>query len=251
MSLVGHTKGGPAKVAVFSSALLGMVNGSAIANVVTVGAFTIPLMKKTGFKPHFAGAVEATASMGGQIMPPVMGAVAFIMAGTLGVPYVSICKAAAIPAVLYFLAVGFMVHFEAGRTGLKGLPKEDLPKFSRVIGQRWSLLLPLVALVYLLLAGYTPLFAGFYGIILTIALIMIHKLWAERRGRGFRGGLLAGLAICAGLVHQYESWGVLALLGMLVGLCLLKPQTRPVLFDLVKSMHTGRARPWAWPWPAR
>ena len=239
LSLVGHTKGGPAKVAVFSSALLGMVNGSAIANVVTVGAFTIPLMKKTGFKPHFAGAVEATASMGGQIMPPVMGAVAFIMADTLGVPYVSICKAAAIPAVLYFLAVGFMVHFEAGRTGLKGLPKEDLPKFSRVIGQRWSLLLPLVALVYLLLAGYTPLFAGFYGIILTIALIMVHKLWAERQGRGFRGGLLAGLAVCVGLVYQYESWGVLALLGMLVGLCLLKPQTRPVLFDLVKSMHHG------------
>lgn len=239
LSLVGHTKGGPAKVAVFSSALLGMVNGSAIANVVTVGAFTIPLMKKTGFKPHFAGAVEATASMGGQIMPPVMGAVAFIMADTLGVSYVSICKAAAIPAILYFVAVAFMVHFEAGRTGLKGLSRDELPKFSRVIVQRWTLLLPLGTLVYLLLTGYTPLFAGFYGIILTIALIMIHKLWAEYPGRGFRSGLLAGLAVCAVLVYFFESWGVLALLGFLVGLCLLKSQTRPVLFDLVKSMHHG------------
>ncbi len=187
MSLVGHTKGGPAKVAVFSSALLGMVNGSAIANVVTVGSFTIPLMKKTGFRAHFAGAVEATASMGGQLMPPVMGAVAFIMADTLGIPYVQICKAAAIPAVLYFLAVGFMVHFEAGRTGLRGLPKSDLPRFLSVIADRWYLLIPLAALVFLLLDGYTPLFAGFYGIVLTIALIMIAEALVEPREPVFPG----------------------------------------------------------------
>ncbi len=239
MSLVGHTKGGPAKVSVIASALLGMVNGSAIANVVTVGAFTIPLMKRTGFKPHFAGAVEATASMGGQIMPPVMGAVAFIMADTLGTPYVQICKAAAIPAVLYFLAVGVMVHFEAGRTGLHGLPKEELPRFRDVIVGRWYLLLPLAALVYLLLAGYTPLFAGFYGIVLTIALIMTQKLFVTHRGGGFRALLFAGIALGAAATWRFGAYGVLGLHAFLVVLSFGNEKTRRTLFDLVRSLHNG------------
>jgi TRAP transporter 4TM/12TM fusion protein len=239
MSLVGHTRGGPAKVAVVSSALLGMVNGSAIANVVTTGAFTIPLMKRTGFRPHFAGAVEATASMGGQIMPPVMGAVAFIMADTLGIPYVEICKAAAIPAVLYFLAVGFMVHFEAGRTGLRGLPREELPRFGKVVRERWHLLVPLAALVYLLLAGYTPLFAGFYGIVLTIALIMAHKLWAAHRSAPFRALLLAGIASGAVATWRFGAYGVLGLHGFLVLLSALNAGTRLTLFELVRSLHNG------------
>ncbi len=239
MSLVGHTKGGPAKVSVIASALLGMVNGSAIANVVTVGAFTIPLMKRTGFKPHFAGAVEATASMGGQIMPPVMGAVAFIMADTLGIPYVQICKAAAIPAVLYFLAVGVMVHFEAGRTGLHGLPKEELPRFRDVIGERWYLLIPLAALVYLLLSGYTPLFAGFYGIVLTIALIMAQKLLATHHGVGFRALLLACIAVGAAATWRFGAYGVLGLHAFLVVLSFGKEETRRMLFDLVRSLHNG------------
>ena len=239
LSLVGHTRGGPAKVAVFSSALLGMVNGSAIANVVTVGSFTIPLMKKTGFRAHFAGAVEATASMGGQLMPPVMGAVAFIMADTLGIPYVQICKAAAIPAVLYFLAVGFMVHFEAGRTGLRGLPKSDLPRFRKVISDRWYLLLPLAALVYLLLDGYTPLFAGFYGIVLTIALIMTQKLWSIHADRYFRAFLLAVVAAGAAATLRYGAYGVLALHGALVAMSLANAETRLTLFELVRSLQNG------------
>lgn len=239
MSIVGHTKGGPAKVAVFSSCLLGMVNGSAIANVVTTGAFTIPLMKRTGFKPEFAGAVEATASMGGQIMPPVMGAVAFIMADTLGIPYVEICKAAAIPAVLYFLAVGFMVHFEAGKTGLRGVPREELPRFGGVMRGQWYLTLPLVALVYLLLTGYTPLFAGFYGVVLTVALIMIRKLWDTYPVRWKRALLLAGTAAGAGSVWKYGIHGMLALHGFLVALSLFRPETRLTLFELVKSLHNG------------
>ncbi|HEX9206135.1 MAG TPA: TRAP transporter permease [Candidatus Deferrimicrobiaceae bacterium] len=239
MSVVGHTKGGPAKVAVFSSGLLGMVNGSAIANVVTTGAFTIPLMKRTGFRAHFAGAVEATASMGGQIMPPVMGAVAFIMSDTLAIPYVEICKAAAIPAVLYFLGVGVMVHFEAGRTGLRGLSREELPKLSRVLSARWYLLVPLTALVYLLLAGYTPMFAGFYGIVLTIALIMAQKLWATHPGPAHRAVLVAGMAAGAALIYRYNLHGVLALHGFLVVFCLFRPETRLTLFDLVKSLHNG------------
>jgi TRAP transporter 4TM/12TM fusion protein len=239
MSVVGHTKGGPAKVAVFSSGLLGMVNGSAIANVVTTGAFTIPLMKRTGFRAHFAGAVEATASMGGQIMPPVMGAVAFIMSDTLGVPYVEICKAAAIPAILYFLGVGVMVHFEAGRTGLRGIPRNELPRLGAVLAKRWYLLLPLTALVYLLLAGYTPMFAGFYGIVLTIALIMLQALWAVHPGGVARGLILAGAAGAGLLIYQYGIFGVPALHGFLAGVCFLRQETRKTLFELVKSLHNG------------
>jgi len=239
MSLVGHTKGGPAKVAVFSSSLLGMVNGSAIANVVTTGAFTIPLMKKTGFRATFAGAVEATASMGGQIMPPVMGAVAFIMSDTLGIPYVEICKAAAIPAVLYFLAVAFMVHFEAGKTGLEGLPREELPRFGNVMRRQWYLMLPLVSLVYLLLSGYTPLFAGFYGVVLTVALIMVQKLWDTYPAPWRRALLLGGVAAGSAMIGKYGIHGMLALHGFLVALSLFRPETRLTLFELVKSLHNG------------
>jgi len=239
MCLAGHTKGGPAKVAVFSSALLGTVNGSAIANVVTTGAFTIPLMKRTGFRAEFAGAVEATASMGGQIMPPVMGAVAFIMADTLGIPYIEICKAAVIPAVLYFLGVAVMVHFEAGRTGLKGLSRADLPKFSRVIANGWFLLVPLAALIYLLLAGYTPLFAGFYGIVLAVALIMVRKLVEVHEGPAFRGLTAAAVAAGGVLIYRYNLTGVLALHGFLIALCLFRPETRKTLFELVRSLHNG------------
>ena len=239
MGLVGHTRGGPAKVAIFSSAMLGMVNGSAIANVVTTGAFTIPLMKKTGFRAHFAGAVEATASMGGQIMPPVMGAVAFIMSDTLGIPYISICKAAAIPAVLYFLAVGFMVHFEAGRTGLRGLSREELPRVSAVLAERWYLLLPLGTLVYLLLAGYTPLFAGFYGIVLTMGLILFQKLWATHRSAGFRAVVAGGVVVGCAAVYRVGSPGVLGLLGFLAALSLLHEETRVTLFELVRSLQHG------------
>jgi len=239
MSLVGHTKGGPAKVAVFSSSLLGMVNGSAIANVVTTGAFTIPLMKRTGFRPEFAGAVEATASMGGQIMPPVMGAVAFIMADTLGIPYVSICKAAAIPAVLYFLAVAFMVHFEAGKTGLTGIPREQLPRFGLVMRKQWYLTLPLVVLVYLLLTGYTPLFAGFYGVLLTVALIMLHALWAAYPGRELRGLILVAVAAGGGLVYRFQTHGALAFLALLAIASAFRRETRGTMYDLVRSLHNG------------
>jgi len=239
MSVVGHTKGGPAKVAVFSSGLLGMVNGSAIANVVTTGAFTIPLMKRTGFKAHFAGAVEATASMGGQIMPPVMGAVAFIMSETLGIPYIEIGKAAAIPAVLYFLGVGVMIHFEAGRTGLRGLPRNELPRLGNVLAKRWYLLVPLTALVYLLLAGYTPMFAGFYGIVLTIALIMLQALWEVHPGAAARASIMAGAAASGFLIYRYGILGVPALHGFLAGVCFLRRETRRTLFELVKSLQNG------------
>ena len=172
MGAVGHSRGGPAKVAVISSAFMGMISGSGIANVVTVGQFTIPLMKRFGYKSAFAGGVEATASMGGQIMPPVMGAVAFIMAETLGIQYAEVAKAAIIPALLYFASAFWMVHLEAGRLGLFGLPKDQLPSARKALMRRWPLLLPLAVLVYLLFAGYTPLFAGALSLALTVVIIL-------------------------------------------------------------------------------
>ncbi|MBH0237685.1 TRAP transporter permease [Methylobrevis albus] len=172
LGTVGHTRGGPGKVSVVASSLMGTINGSGVANVVTTGAFTIPLMKRFGFKPAFAGGVEATSSMGGQIMPPVMGAVAFIMAETLGVQYVTIVQAAIVPAILYFVTVFWMVHLEAGRLGLAGLPKADCPSALGAIRSKWFLLLPLVALVWLLFSGYTPLFAGTVGLGLTALIVL-------------------------------------------------------------------------------
>ncbi|QIM49289.1 TRAP transporter permease [Pusillimonas sp. DMV24BSW_D] len=171
MGMVGHTRGGPAKVSVISSGFMGTINGSGVANVVTTGQFTIPLMKRFGYAPAFAGGVEATSSMGGQIMPPVMGAVAFIMAETLNVPYIDICKAALIPALLYFVTIFWTVHLEAGRKGLHGLDKKDCPDPWAALKERWYLLLPLLGLIALLFSGYTPMFSGTIGLALTVVLI--------------------------------------------------------------------------------
>ncbi len=172
MAVFGGKQGGPGKVCVASSALMGTVSGSGVANVVASGQFTIPLMKRSGFSGAFAGGVEATSSMGGQIMPPVMGAVAFIMAETIDVPYSKIVEAAIIPALLYFGACYWAVHLEAGRLGLHGLPKSELPSARAELRKNWYLIAPLLVLVYLLFAGFTPLFAGAIGLALTIALIL-------------------------------------------------------------------------------
>ena len=151
---------------------MGTINGSGVANVVTTGQFTIPLMKRFGFSSAFAGGVESTASMGGQIMPPVMGAVAFIMAETLELPYIDICIAALVPAILYFATAFWMVHLEAARAGLKGLSKEECPDPWAAMKTHWYLIGPLVMLVGLLFGGYTPLFAGTVGLFLTVVLIL-------------------------------------------------------------------------------
>lgn len=176
LGTVGHLRGGPGKVAVVASGLMGTINGSGVANVVTDGPFTIPLMKRFGFTSSFAGAVEATASMGGQIMPPVMGAAAFIMAENLNVNYTDVVQAAAIPAILYFVTVFWMVHLEAGRLNLRGLPKEQCPSALRALRANWQLILPLAALVYLLFSGYTPLFAGTVGLVFTTVLILATSI---------------------------------------------------------------------------
>ncbi|SBW00842.1 TRAP transporter, 4TM/12TM fusion protein [uncultured delta proteobacterium] len=176
MALAGHTKGGPAKVAVLSSGLLGSINGSAVANVVTTGAFTIPLMKKTGYSKEFAGAVEASASVGGQLLPPVMGAAAFIMAEILSVPYSVIIVHAAIPALLYYLGIIIQVQLRAGKTGLYGLPKDRLPKVKAVMQDKGHLLIPIFLLLYLLLfSGVTVVFAAVITIVTTIIVSMCKK----------------------------------------------------------------------------
>ncbi|HKL11693.1 MAG TPA: TRAP transporter permease [Clostridia bacterium] len=175
MAIAGGGKGGPAKVAVVSSGLLGSINGSAVANVVTTGAFTIPLMKKIGYKAEFAGAVEAAASCGGQILPPVMGATAFIMAEYLGMPYIEIAAAAVIPALLYYLGVIVVIHLRASKNGLKGLPKDQLPRVGEVLKSRGHLLLPLAGLLFLLIKGFTPIYAAFYAIIMTIVVSSFRK----------------------------------------------------------------------------
>jgi TRAP transporter 4TM/12TM fusion protein len=172
LGLFGHTRGGPAQVCVASSALMGTISGSGIANVVTSGQFTIPLMKKYGYSSAFAGGVEATSSMGGQIMPPVMGAVAFIMAETLGVKYIEIVKAAIIPAILYYIACWWMVYLEAGKKNLLGIPKEQLPSAYQAIKKNWYLTIPLIVLVYLLFSGFTPLYAGTIGLAFVVFLIL-------------------------------------------------------------------------------
>lgn len=168
LAVAGHSKGGPAKVAVIASGFLGSINGSAIANVVTTGAFTIPLMKKTGYKPNFAGAVEAAASVGGQILPPIMGAAAFIMAEVLAVPYTQVILAGIIPALLYYIGVLAQVHLRAQRNGLEGIPKDQLTPVRQVMAERGHLLVPMAVLLWLLYLGYAPFFAAFWSIAATV-----------------------------------------------------------------------------------
>jgi hypothetical protein len=192
MGTVGHTRGGPAKVSVISSGLMGTINGSGVANVVTTGQFTIPLMKRFGYSPAFAGGVEATSSMGGQIMPPVMGAVAFIMAETIDVPYIEICKAAIIPALLYFASAFWMVHLEAGRKGLHGLPKAECPDPWAPSSANWHLFLPLVGLVYAAVLGLH-------------AAVLGHRRPGADRGADLRRGS-ADQACRAGRCASSSGW---------------------------------------------
>jgi TRAP transporter 4TM/12TM fusion protein len=203
LGLFGSTRGGPAKVAVFASGMMGTISGSGVANVVTVGQFTIPLMIKFGYRRAFAAGVEATASMGGQIMPPVMGAVAFIMAETLGVDYSVIVKAAVIPAVLYFASAFWMVHLEAGKYGLVGMKRSEIPSAWKALVARWYLVLPLAALVYMLFEGFTPLYAGTMGLALTVALILGASIALGFSSTVLRYIFWLGLALVAAAVSRH------------------------------------------------
>lgn len=239
MALAGGATGGPAKVAVLSSGLMGSISGSSVANVCTTGMFTIPLMKSVGYKPYFAGAVEAVASTGGQIMPPVMGAAAFIMAQFMGVPYLHVAAAAVVPALLYYFAVLVQVHLEATRLGLKGLPREQLPKLGPLIRKKGHLLIPLIAIIYFLIAGYTPLKAAFYGILVSVGVSYLNRetaltprklfLALDSGARGAIGvacacgtvGIIVGTATLTGLGLRIASTIVTIAHGMLLPTLLL------------------------------
>ncbi|MBN1332286.1 MAG: TRAP transporter permease [Synergistales bacterium] len=219
MALAGHATGGPAKVAVLSSGLMGSISGSSVANVCTTGMFTIPLMKSVGYKPYFAGAVEAVASTGGQIMPPVMGAAAFIMAEFLGVPYIKVALAAIVPALLYYFAVMVQVHLEASRLGLMGLPRDRLPNLWHLLRTKGHLLIPLFGIVYFLLSGYTPLKAAYYGILITVGVSFLNKdtrlspkKLKEALESGARGAL--GVACACGTVGIIVGTATLTGLGL-------------------------------------
>ncbi len=172
--VMGRTTGGPAKAAVIASTLMGSVSGSAAANVVVTGSISIPLMKKLGYEPNFAGAVEASASSGGQFMPPIMGASAFIIAAVLAIPYIQVCLHALVPALLWFFSFFIILHFEGKRLGLQPIPKEEIPPTRRVLKELYYFI-PIIALVYLLTQGYSPMLAGFYTVVLLLALTYLRK----------------------------------------------------------------------------
>ncbi|MCB1999358.1 MAG: TRAP transporter permease [Burkholderiaceae bacterium] len=223
----GRFSGGPAKVSVVSSGLFGMISGSPIANTVTTGVMTIPLMKKVGFAPRFAGAVEASASCGGQITPPIMGAAAFIMAETLGIPYNQLILVAIVPAALHYFAILYMVHLEAKRLKLTGMDPSEIPSLGLVLRSSWHLFIPLVVMVTLLLMQYTPFLAAFWGITLTVACSWIPKLlgpYGKRMAgmtvgpralvQGFEMGAKAALAIGAACACVGFVLGITTLTGM-------------------------------------
>jgi TRAP transporter 4TM/12TM fusion protein len=239
LGLVGGWRGGPAQVCVLSSALMGTISGSGIANVVASGQFTIPLMKRFGFRSEFAGGVEATSSMGGQIMPPVMGAVAFIMAETLNVPYVEVVKAAIIPALLYFGACFWMVYVESGRFGLAGMSKAELPNPWEAVREHWPLVLPLAVLVYLLFAGYTPIFAGTMGLALTVVLILGMPLAALIGPFVFRLVFWVAVGLAAAAFLRFGVNLLVLVLAGLVAACALFRGGRETLRLCVDSLAEG------------
>ena len=239
LGLCGGWRGGPAQVCVMSSALMGTISGSGIANVVASGQFTIPLMKRFGFRPAFAGGVEATSSMGGQIMPPVMGAVAFIMAETLNVGYAEVVKAAVIPAILYFGACFWMVHLESGKAGLSGMRKGELPNPWTAVREHWPLVLPLAVLVYLLFAGYTPIFAGTMGLALVIVLILGMPLAARIGPLAFRAVFWVALGLAAAAFLRFGVDVLAIVIGALVLACALFRGGRATLRICVDSLAEG------------
>ncbi|MHB8772080.1 MAG: TRAP transporter permease [Syntrophales bacterium] len=213
LAVTGRMTGGPGLAACFSSALMGMVSGSPVANVVTTGAFTIPLMKRIGYKPEFAGAVEAAASTGGQYMPPIMGAAAFMLAEFTETPYIEVVKISILPAILYFLAVGSMVYLEARKTKLVGLPRNELPKIGAVLKRSYQFL-PIPVIIVLMLQGYSPFFSAVWAIITTVILSWFRK--ETRMGPKEIFDALAG-----GAKASLSVGSLVGALGVIMGTCLL------------------------------
>ncbi|HEV2727198.1 MAG TPA: TRAP transporter fused permease subunit, partial [Solirubrobacterales bacterium] len=215
--VAGRYAGGPAKVAIFGSALFGMISGSSVANTVTVGSLTIPAMIRLGYKKHFAAAVESTASTGGQITPPIMGAAAFLMIEFLGLPYTTIILAAIVPAFMHFFGVFVQVHFEAKRNGLRGLRPEEMPDLKEAFRRDWPTVIPLVALIGILVAGYTPYLAAFWGITLCIAVGLLNprkRMSLMEVFEGLRDGAKYALAVGAAAATVGIVVGVVTLTGV-------------------------------------
>ena len=210
-AIAGRRVGGPAKVAVISSALQGTVSGSSVANTVSTGSFTIPAMKRVGYKPEFAGAVEAAASTGGQLMPPIMGAAAFLMAESTGFTYAAVVKSAIIPAILYFSGILISVHHEARKIGLKGMPEEDIPNGWQVLKERGHLLLPLAFMIYMLASKVTPSYAAL-GAIITSLMAYSIEWWSLVP--------IAGMVVAMNfdiVFTKYALWAIL----LWLALCLI------------------------------
>jgi TRAP transporter 4TM/12TM fusion protein len=252
LALAGSSKGGPAKVGVIASAVHGSINGSAVASVVTTGAFTIPMMKRVGYKPEFAAGVEATAAVGGQILPPVMGAAAFIMAETLGVSYITIAIAALIPALLYYFGLLVQVHLRADKDHLEGLRKEELPRVSQVLKERGHLLLPLIILVVLLMMGYTPTLVAVVTIAATVVIAAFRR--SSRMNlrdilQALENGVRDTLGVAAACAAVGITVGVFSLTGFglkLANIILLLGQGSlflTLLFTMVASIVLGLGLP--------
>jgi TRAP transporter 4TM/12TM fusion protein len=239
LGFVGGARGGPAKVAVISSGMMGTISGSGVANVLTVGQFTIPLMKRFGYTSIFAGAVEATSSMGGQIMPPVMGAVAFIMAETLNIPYVAVVKAAVIPAILYYVTAFWMVHLEAGRAGLMGLPRDQIPNPWQALRQKWFLILPLAVLVFMLFDGFTPMFSGIIGLALTAMLILGVGIASGFASMAFRIVFWIALGLTVAAFFAVGVWPLITAIAVLVAINFVIKGGRATLALMRASLIAG------------
>jgi len=214
-ALTGWTRGGPAKAAVISSAFFGMISGSSVANTVTTGSFTIPLMKRTGYPDYFAAGVEASSSTMGQIMPPIMGAAAFIMAEFLGISYFKVCVAAAIPAVLAFFSTFMQVHFRAVSLGLSGLPRSDLPKVREAFVKGWHHLFSIFLLIAFLMQDYSPERAVFWAILATIFTSCVMSLYQREPVKDFLRMIIEGLA--EGAIGAVEVAAACAAAGIIIG----------------------------------
>jgi TRAP transporter 4TM/12TM fusion protein len=240
-ALAGRFAGGPAKVSVISSAMLGTISGSSIANTVTTGALTIPAMIKIGFKRHFAAAVEAASSTGGQITPPVMGAVAFLMVEYLGIPLRTILIAAIVPAFMHFFGVLVQVHLEAKRLGIRGLRQEELPKAWKVLREGWLSVFPLVLLVWMLMSGRTPFLSAFWAITACMAVYLIQRIMAAGVLEGIKEaatGIYDGFV--AGARQSLAVTAAAALVGVVIGIVTLTGVGFKIAF-----MVTSVAANWA------
>ena len=244
LAAAGHQPGGPAKVALLTTGFMGMINGSAVANAASTGAFTIPMMKNVGYRPVFAAGVEAAGSTGGQIMPPVMGAAAFIMAEFLAIPYTKIIVAAAIPAILYYMSIWIMVHVEALKTGLKGLPKDELPSVWLALKARGHMLIPVGILLYLMFTGYTPLFSAFWA---TLSVLVFGAFKKETRmslrqilhsmEEGAKGAI--GVAVACAVVGFVVGTASLTSLGVSFGSAILDLAGNNIMLALFLTMITS------------